>query len=102
MGNYSFPNKADDLKSRLVYTVAAEFIYRLDEYLEYKIRDSAHGALPLGTSAVVMHCCEAAIDMFSGLARSWDEDPSSPDGHPNCSTCGRSNCSTWPPANLMC
>ena len=76
MGNYSFPNKADDLKSRLVYTVAAEFIYRLDEYLEYEISDSEHGALPLDTIAVVMHCCEAAIDMFSGLALSWDEDAS--------------------------
>jgi hypothetical protein len=21
-----------------------------------------------------------------------------PDGHPKCSTCGQSNCSTWPPA----
>ena len=23
--------------------------------------------------------------------------PLLPDGHPNCSTCGHSNCSTWPP-----
>jgi hypothetical protein len=22
--------------------------------------------------------------------------PSNPDGHPNCPTCGHSNCSTWP------
>ena len=25
-----------------------------------------------------------------------------PDGHPNCSTYGQSNCPTWPPSFLMC
>lgn len=73
MSDYSFPNKADDVKSRLVYTVAAEFIYRLDQFLEYEHSDAGHGSLPLDTIAVVKHCCVAAIEMFCLLARSWEE-----------------------------
>lgn len=73
MSEYSFPNPADDLKSRLGYTVAAEFINRLDQFLEHEHREAGHGQLPFATIAVVKHCCEAAIDMLCELSRSWEE-----------------------------
>ena len=73
MSGYSFPNQADDVKSRLNYTMAAEFIYRLDQFLEHEHRSAAHGPLPIDTIAVVQHCCEAAIDMFCSLASSWND-----------------------------
>jgi hypothetical protein len=78
MSEYSFPKESDDLKSRLVYTIAAEFIYRLDEFLEYEHSDAGHCALPLETIAAVKHCCEAAIGMFCGLVRTWEEDSTGP------------------------
>jgi hypothetical protein len=75
MSHHSFPNEADDAKSRLVYTVGAEFIYRLDLFLECEDRDSRHGSLPPETVAVVQHCCAAALDMLCTLVRPWEQDP---------------------------
>lgn len=73
MSGYSFPNEADDVKSRLNYTIAAEFIYRLDQFLEHEHCSAGHGPLPIDTIAVVQHCCVAAIDMFCSLVSSWND-----------------------------
>ena len=70
---HSFPNPADNFQARLVYTVAAEFIYRLDLLLEHKHRKAKHGQFPLETIAVVKHCCEAAIEVLCRLSSSWEE-----------------------------
>ena len=73
MSGYSFPNQADDVNSRLIYTIAAEFLYRLDRFLKYEHRNAEYGPLPIDTIAVVKHCCEAAIDIFCSLVSSWKD-----------------------------
>lgn len=77
MNLYSHPNPADDRKTRLPYTVAAEFVSRLDEFLEFAHGDADDGPLPRDVIEVVKHCCEAAIDMFPRMVRLSDEGPTS-------------------------
>lgn len=73
MTNYSFPNLADDLRSRMVYTAAAEFIYRLDQFLEYEHGHAAHDSLSVDKILVVHECCEAAIYVLCWLFASWKQ-----------------------------
>ncbi|OOG53197.1 hypothetical protein [Polaromonas sp. C04] len=64
MSNYSFPNPADDSKSQLTYSVAAEFIYRLDLFLEHQDKNSNDGCVPVEVVRTVGHCAEAALEML--------------------------------------
>lgn len=65
---YSFPNEHDDFRTRLTYEVAAEFIYRLDELLEYEHEtNSPDGCVPVEIMHVVMECAGLALDMLHGL-----------------------------------
>ncbi len=64
MSNYSFPNPADDSKSQLTYSVAAEFIYRLDLFLEHQDKNSNDSCVPVEVVRTVGHCAEAALEML--------------------------------------
>lgn len=72
MSDYSFPNSADDLRSRMVYTAAAEFFYRLDEFLEYEHGHAAHGSLSVDTILVVHECCDVGYMVLRSLGSSWE------------------------------
>jgi hypothetical protein len=73
MTKYGFPNPADDIRARLTYTVAAEFICRLDLFLERHQNGARDGTLPPGTVATVKHCAEVALAMLCCIARAWEE-----------------------------
>jgi hypothetical protein len=64
---YSFPNANDDLKTQITYTVGAEFLYRLDLFLEVEYRDSDDGSVPLATIETVQQCSEAALALVCQL-----------------------------------
>lgn len=73
MSEYSFPNSADDLRSRMVYTAAAEFICRLDEFLECEHGHAADGSLSVDTILVVQECCEVGYLVLRSLVSSWEQ-----------------------------
>ncbi|MCM3562865.1 hypothetical protein [Hydrogenophaga intermedia] len=78
MSDYSFPNKDDSFHTRVTYTVAAEFIYRLDEYLEDEHEwSSADGSVPAESLFAAMECAEAAVGMLHDLECAWT-DPTVP------------------------
>lgn len=60
---YSFPNPADDLKTQVAYAVGAEFIYRLDLFLQNAYDKSKDGSVTLDTLDTLHDCCEAALDL---------------------------------------
>lgn len=73
MGECSFPNPADDLRSRMVYTAATEFIHRLDRLLQSEQEHAADGSLSVDTILVVQECCEAAQFVLCSLVSSWEQ-----------------------------
>jgi hypothetical protein len=56
MSGFSFPNDSDDKSTRLAYTVAAEFIYRLDEFLADAHKRFDYWSLPAEMVKVVKVC----------------------------------------------
>lgn len=70
---YSVPNDTDDVTTRLAYTLAAEFIYRLDSLLE-SIDKDAHADSAVSTACVpveavhtVHQCAQSALDMLGAI-----------------------------------
>lgn len=64
MSGFSFPNAEDDLKTRLIYTVAAEFVYRLDEFLEEAHATFDYWSLPVEMVSVVKECASLGADIL--------------------------------------
>lgn len=67
MSGYSFPNKKDDLYTRLIYTVSAEFIYRLDELLE-EVHERQYGPVHAEMKDVVFECACVAVNMLDSIS----------------------------------
>lgn len=69
---YSFPNNRDDFRTRATYVVAAEFIYRLDAFLEHEQeRASPDGSVPVEIVCVAMDCASLALGMLRELEGAW-------------------------------
>lgn len=69
---YSFPNNRDDFRTRATYVLAAEFIYRLDAFLEdEQERVSADGSIPVEMAHVVTECASLAVGMLHNLEDAW-------------------------------
>lgn len=68
MSGFSYPNDEDDMNTRLMYTVTAEFVYRLDEFLKEEQRYKSHYLLlPADTLRAVMDCAALALALLRDL-----------------------------------
>lgn len=65
MSGFSFPNEQSDSSTRLAYTVAAEFIYRLDDFLEEAhCKRFNYWAIPFEVVTVVKECATIGASML--------------------------------------
>ena len=67
----SYPNPADDVRSRVTYSAAAEIIYRLDTYLKNESRSSTGGSPPADIIRSVFQCAMAAVQVLAALDATW-------------------------------